>query len=183
DMVRVARRAYADVADEVDARVDVPVSRARVKGAYLDRLARSDVGPALAVALDHRDADLPELLIAIGELLADIPPELLERSDPTFRRIVAAPLRSWSSLSPASRTAYRAIARTTLDREHARGARPARHGWSFAPALVAVDRLGLQRGAPLAAIWLRTAAGVRSVVGRLLGRKPATRRDVTPVER
>jgi hypothetical protein len=158
----VARRAYLEVADEIDARIDDPTVRLATKQAYAERLFRSDFSAALKSAIDHRDPGTARFLDALTGLLAVVPPQIVARSDTLVRAVLRPPWDGFPELTPDARSAYWRLVALARRADPAIGGRIMGRR-RLDPAFELVRRTAAL-DPRLAALMVRAVRPVRSVV-------------------
>lgn len=109
----VAIGAFAAVTQEAAQHLDDPESDALL-ARYAERLLRSDLGVHLSLALARRDPATAELIEALRAFIAGLPGRYLAVSDALARDILEPPLRRWSGLDEAGRSAYSRLLETAL---------------------------------------------------------------------
>jgi glycosyltransferase involved in cell wall biosynthesis len=97
---------FAEVAREVDARIDDPATRSMIKRAYFGRLIRSDLRGQVAKAVERRDPDTAQLLDAITAFICSVPPAIVADSAAALTMLVRRPALRWSRLDASARSAY-----------------------------------------------------------------------------
>jgi Glycosyl transferase family 2 len=163
EMVVVARGAWAQVAAEVDTRVAVERDRRRVKIAYAERLARSDLADAMRRASDARDPATADLFDEVERFVSSLPSWVVVGSATFGPRLLRVPAARWHRLSPDARRSFWRLHRVIA------AADPRvwrRAGSAVAPALL-VARLGSPVGTGLAGACLWAASAIRTAVGRV----------------
>jgi glycosyltransferase involved in cell wall biosynthesis len=105
----VARGAFRQVADEIDARIGDDALRLATKTAYADRLFRSDFRATVRTAIDRRDPGTGVLFEAIGGLLASMPPVVVARSTTLVQSLLRPPWERWGELDRRARRSYWAM--------------------------------------------------------------------------
>ena len=163
EMVVVARSAWAEVAEEVDAQVADERDRRRVKVAYADRLARSDFAEPMRRASDSGDPATVALFDAVAGFVGSLPPWVVAGSATFGPRLLRVPAARWHRLAPDARAAYWRLEQAIT------AAAPRtwrRSGIALAPALL-VARLGSPLGTGLAGGWLWVTSALRSTVQRV----------------
>lgn len=108
----VAMGAFAAVAEEAAQLEDA--GRDALLARYTERLLQSDLGVHLALALARRDPATAELIEALCAFIAALPSRYLAASDALARDILEPPLRRWSGLDEAARSAYWRLLETAL---------------------------------------------------------------------
>jgi len=116
DAVRVAERAFSEVAAETARTIADPADRQRITDTYAQRLIRSDLGVYLKGALDRDDPTIGELLSAIDGFVAGLPTGTLEVDPAPTHSLLEPPAIAWRRLEPTGRGAYRALLTTALAR-------------------------------------------------------------------
>ena len=142
EMAAMAPVVFLAVSEEVDRRIaDEPV-RGAIKGAYFDRLIRSDLGVPVDLALDRRDPETGQLFEAIARFIEAAPAAVVASSDALVARILRPPARRWRSLPAAARPSYWAMVAVAM---RYRPPAPAPHRRA-GPGLVARAVPGLRAG-------------------------------------
>jgi hypothetical protein len=102
----IARAAFRQVADEIDARIPDETARLATRTAYADRLFRSDFRASVRTAIDRRDPGTGVLFEAIGGLLASMPPVVVARSTTLVQSLLRPPWERWDELDRRARVGY-----------------------------------------------------------------------------
>jgi len=157
---------FRAVADEVDLRIADEATRAKVKGAYFDRLVRSDISGPVGQAIDRRDPATGSLYDAVAAFLGSVPPPILAGSDLLVTELLRRPARRWSALLPSARPSYWAMLRPALRADPGMARRlPWRATVALAFALVGRSDTPISRTVASAILWLDSMAA--RVLGRL----------------
>lgn len=164
EMAEVARAAFAEVRDEIDVTVTDEGERGAIERAYLDRLIRSDLGPAVRDALTRHDPETGLLFAAIARFLGSVPTSTLAGSAYLTSRLLDPPAKRWRTLRPDARRGYWAMVIPAVRAD--RGL--ARHigGRSRLPAFLVVGAIGAPVGTAFGSAWLSFVAVLRGMLGR-----------------
>ena len=161
----MARTVFADVCAEIDADIVDEVTRSALKGAYFDRLVRSDLSGPVKAALDRRDPATGQLYGAVAAFLESAPASVLATSDLLITHLLRPPARRWTELIPSARSSYWEMVRPAFraDRRMAR-----RIAWYrvVTPAYMLARRFGAPRGTAAASVILSVVATARRIVLR-----------------
>lgn len=106
EMTMVARAVFLAVSAEVDAQIEDSSSRVAIKGAYFERLLRSDLGGPVRKAIDRRDPATGQLFEAMTAFLEAVPPAILAASDHLIPLILRPPATHWGTLVRSARGSY-----------------------------------------------------------------------------
>ena len=157
---------FRAVADEIDLRIADETIRARVKGAYFDRLVRSDISGPVSQAIDRRDPATGSLYDAVAAFLGSVPAPILAGSDLLVTDLLRRPARRWSALLPSARPSYWRLLRPAF-RADPRMARRLPWRATVVPAFALVSRsdTSITRAVASAILWVDSMAA--RVVGRL----------------
>ncbi len=110
--VLVAITAHEQVSAEARRTIADTAAQRLVSRVYLERLLRSDLGMYLKRALDRRDPDVAELLVAFADFLESVPRDLLAEVSPVVVKALYKPLLdAWPWLPPSARNAFWGILR------------------------------------------------------------------------
>ena len=153
DAVRMAAVAYR-VVTEAWAPLVAPPAREALDAAYLDRLIRADLGRQLWRAVARGDPAIGELLDALRDFLAGLPPGVLARSEAVVSRVVRPPVTAFWRLPPDARVAYWGLVRTLSPARSPKLA-ALRHGIMASPAMRLGERASSRRrqAVALAVLW------------------------------
>lgn len=156
---------FRAVADEIDLRIADETIRARVKGAYFDRLVRSDISGPVSQAIGRRDPASGSLYDAVAGFIGSVPPGIVASSGPLVDLVLRPPARRWSALLPSAHAGYWRMLRAA---SRADPGMAGRVSWraTVAPAFALVSRSDtpMARAAASAVLWLE------SMAARALGR-------------
>jgi glycosyltransferase involved in cell wall biosynthesis len=122
-MVERAPLVFAAVSTKIDRWIPDEATRWALKGAYLERLVRSDIGVAMRQAVDRHDPASERLFIAIARFLEVVPERLLADRPIVVERLARPPVRHWASLDRPARRAYWSMVRPLLRVDPRLGAR------------------------------------------------------------
>jgi glycosyltransferase involved in cell wall biosynthesis len=117
EMASVARTAFLEVSDDVDALVAVEARRPIVKRTYFERLLRSDIGDRLRVAADRRDPATGAFYEAVGRFFESVPAAILASTDVHLTQVVRSASYRFSAFTPATRSSYWRMIRPVLSRD------------------------------------------------------------------
>ena len=155
DMALMAPIVFRAVADEVDADIADEATRLAIKGAYFERLVRSDLNGPVKMALDRRDVATARLFDAIGAFLAAVPAEIVATCEPLVELILRPPAIRWHAVVRNARSSYWTMIRPARRADPRMGRRIA---WrrSVRPAFIVIQRVGQPVGPALASavLWL-----------------------------
>lgn len=163
-IAEMAPKAFAAVSSEVDAQISDEATRMAVKGAYFDRLIRSDLSAPVNAALDRRDPDIGQLYDAIAAFVQSVPPAIIATSDLLITLILRPPAKRWSSLVRQARPSYWRMVRRAMRADPGMARRIAKYR-VFQPVFV----LG-GSDAPIRQAAASATLSTVSITRRVLGR-------------
>lgn len=104
--IDVATEAVLAVVHEADRTVPDVAARPRIAAAYVERLLTVDLARHLKNALNRKDPDLADVLVAIEAFVRRVPPAAIAGSPAFARYILVPPMERLGQLSTSGRRAY-----------------------------------------------------------------------------